>query len=241
MKGTREDPQEFEVKLRLAKPAALIDLGALRELAGISVSGGVVTIKAMTRHPVYAGKTIGVISLKGEAQAVLIQTMLHKELDTIELEGRRIQAGISGEFQGDERDIIFLSLVDSSTEEGTLRATGDGAFEQTKKRYNVAASRARDQLWVVHSFDPDLNLTSTDLRSRLLRHVKDPQATLQSLEQESRRTESPFEREVLKRLTNAGYLVRTQWQVVYFRIDLVVEGGGRRLAVECDGDRWHPG
>lgn len=200
----------------------------------------VTMIKAMTRHPVYAGKTIGVISLKGEAQAVLIQTMLHKELDTIELEGRRIQAGISGEFQGDERDIIFLSLVDSSTEEGTLRATGDGAFEQTKKRYNVAASRARDQLWVVHSFDPDLNLTSTDLRSRLLRHVKDPQATLQSLEQESRRTESPFEREVLKRLTNAGYLVRTQWQVGYFRIDLVVEGGGRRLAVECDGDRWHP-
>lgn len=51
---------------------------------------------------------------------------------------------------------------------------------------------------------------------------------------------SPFEREVLKRLTGAGYLVRTQWQVGYFRIDMVVEGGGKRLAVECDGDRWHP-
>lgn len=200
----------------------------------------VATIKAMTRHPAYAGKTIGVISLKGEAQAVLIQTMLHKQLDTVELESRRIQAGISGEFQGDERDVIFLSLVDSSAEEGTLRATGDGAFEQTKKRFNVAASRARDQLWVVHSFDPDLNLKSTDLRFRLLRHVKDPQATLRSLDQGGRRTESPFEREVLKRLTSAGYLVHTQWQVGYYRIDLVVEGGGKRLAIECDGDRWHP-
>lgn len=200
----------------------------------------IATIKAMTRHPAYAGKTMGVISLKGEAQAVLIQTMLHKELDTLELESRRIQAGISGEFQGDERDIIFLSMVDSSSDEGTLRATGAGAFEQTKKRYNVAASRARDQLWVVHSFDPDLNLKSTDLRFQLLRHVKDPQATLRAFDKEERRTESPFEREVLKRLTSAGYLVRTQWQVGYFRIDMVVEGGGKRLAVECDGDRWHP-
>jgi hypothetical protein len=25
-----------------------------------------------------------------------------------------------------------------------------------------------------------------------------------------------------------------------FRIDLVVEGDGRRLAIECDGDRYHP-
>ena len=200
----------------------------------------IATIKAMTRHPAYAGKTMGVISMKGDAQAVLIQTMLHKELDTIELETRRIQAGISGEFQGDERDIIFLSMVDSSADEGTLRTTGAGAFEQTKKRYNVAASRARDQLWVVHSFDPDLNLKSSDLRFQLLRHVKDPQATLRAFDKEERRTESPFEREVLKRLTSAGYLIRTQWQVGYFRIDMVVEGGGKRLAVECDGDRWHP-
>jgi len=200
----------------------------------------IATIKAMTRHPAYAGKTMGVISLKGNEQAVLIQTMLHKELDTIELESRRIQAGISGEFQGDERDIIFLSMVDSLADEGTLRATGAGAFEQTKKRYNVAASRARDQLWVMHSFDPDLNLKSSDLRFQLLRHVKDPQATLRAFDKEERRTESPFEREVLKLLTSAGYLVRTQWQVGYFRIDMVVEGGGKRLAIECDGDRWHP-
>ena len=38
------------IKLRLAKPAALVDLGRLAELKGISVAAGVVTIKAMTRH-----------------------------------------------------------------------------------------------------------------------------------------------------------------------------------------------
>ncbi len=38
------------IKLRLAKPAALVDLGRLDELRGIEVAGGTVTIKAMTRH-----------------------------------------------------------------------------------------------------------------------------------------------------------------------------------------------
>ena len=38
------------IKLRLAKPPALIDLGRLADLQGIDVAGGHVTIKAMTRH-----------------------------------------------------------------------------------------------------------------------------------------------------------------------------------------------
>jgi very-short-patch-repair endonuclease len=197
-------------------------------------------IKAMIKHETYAGKTIGVISMLGEGQAVLIQSMIHKEIESVEIDARRIQSGISGEFQGDERDVIFLSMVDSAADTNPLRTTGEGAFEQTKKRYNVAASRARDQLWVIHSFDPDLHLKAADIRYRLLQHVRDPDSSIRNFEQEVGRTESPFEKEVLKRLTSAGFRVTTQVEVGYFRIDMVVEGKGKRLAVECDGDRYHP-
>jgi carbon-monoxide dehydrogenase medium subunit len=38
------------IKLRLAKPASLVDLGTVGDLKGIDVSGNTVTIKAMTRH-----------------------------------------------------------------------------------------------------------------------------------------------------------------------------------------------
>ena len=198
------------------------------------------TIKAMIEHPKYADKTIGVISMIGDAQSILIQSLLHKELSGTEIEKRRIQAGNSSEFQGDERDVIFLSMIDSPAAEGQLRTTGEGAFELIKKRYNVATSRARDQLWVIHSFDPDLHLKHGDIRLKLLQHVKDPLASLRAFNQAVGKTESPFERSVLKLLTDAGYRVVTQWQVGYYRIDMVVEGGGKRLAVECDGDRYHP-
>jgi very-short-patch-repair endonuclease len=197
-------------------------------------------IEAMIKHPAYARKTIGVISMVGEAQAVKIETLLLKRIESVEIQNRRIQAGVSAQFQGDERDVMFLSLVDSQDDEVFLRSMGDGAFESMKKRFNVATSRARDQLWVMHSFDPDRHLKAGDMRLQLLQHMKNPWAAVDAYSNEEKKADSDFERQVMKRLVDAGYRVRAQWQVGYYRIDLVVEGDGKRLAIECDGDRYHP-
>ena len=52
--------------------------------------------------------------------------------------------------------------------------------------------------------------------------------------------ESQFERDVLHRIVARGYRkVFVQYNVGRYRIDIVVEGPHSRLAVECDGDRWH--
>ncbi len=162
-------------------------------------------IKAMTQHPAYAGKTIGVISMVKEDQALLIQSLLHKRIDSVELDRRRILAGISAEFQGDERDIMFLSLVDSSPGTiSTLRTLREGAFELVKKRYNVAASRARDQLWVVHSFDADRDLKPDDLRFQLLQHARDPAAMLRASGRRIRDRSRRLEQEVVRRLRRRG-------------------------------------
>jgi very-short-patch-repair endonuclease len=108
-----------------------------------------------------------------------------------------------------------------------------------KKRYNVAASRARDQLWVVHSFDAHRDLKPDDLRFQLLQHAEDPASALRALSPDDTKPESAFEREVVKRLTDAGFRVKLRMSVGHCRIDMVVEGEGeKRLAVECDGDRY---
>ena len=198
-------------------------------------------IRAMLKHEAYHGKTIGVISLVGNEQALRIETLLRKHINPTEMERRRILCGNSASFQGDERDVIILSMVDSpGGDDELLRLKREGAFEAIKKRYNVAASRARDQMWVVHSMDPDRHLQPDDIRLRLLKHLRDPLAAMRAIAEQGARTESEFERQVLQRLVSRGYQVKPQWHVGYYRIDLVVEGGGRRLAIECDGDRWHP-
>lgn len=192
---------------------------------------------AATEQPEYAGCTFGVISLVGEEQARLIDTLLRNRLEPAEYERRRIVCGNAAQFQGDERDVMFLSVVDGPRD-NPLPLREFGPRDMFKKRFNVAASRARDQMWVVHSLDPQIHLQARDIRRRLIEHAQDPQALFRLLERtEPQAAESQFERAVMRRLVSAGYRVTPQWKVGYHQIDLVVEGGGKRLAVECDGDR----
>lgn len=181
--------------------------------------------------------SFGVISLLGDEQALLIEQRLRQRLSPEIFARHRLLCGNAPQFQGDERDVVFLSMVDGPPEQGVLSKRDAGPRDLYKKRYNVAVSRARNQLWVVHSLDPELHLQPGDLRRRLIEHARDPQAL--SLAVQQQQTDSVFEQPVLQRLVAAGYRVRTQYPVGAYRIDLVVEGQKRRLAVECDGERWH--
>jgi very-short-patch-repair endonuclease len=196
-------------------------------------------VVAVTEQQEYESATIGVIGMVRDEQAMRIDALLRRFLSTTAYAHHKIQCGNPANFQGDERDVIFLSMVDSNTGTGPLSLRGAGANDMFKKRFNVAASRARDQMWVVHSLNPDTDLKPEDIRLRIIRHAEDPYALVKLMEHEEKRTESEFERLVLQRLMNAGYRVKTQWPVGAYRIDMVVEGAGKRLAVECDGDRYH--
>lgn len=182
--------------------------------------------------------TMGVIALKGTAQAVEIQTLLRRVIPSEEYERRRLLCGQPPHFQGDERDVIFLSMVDGPPEVPPHRLLTDTG-EQFKKRYNVAASRARDQLWVVHSLDHRRDLKTDDLRWQLLDWAADPSALANRLTRATAKAESPFEREVIEALVRAGHAVQPQHAVGGFRIDIVVGDQSNRLAIECDGAAYH--
>jgi very-short-patch-repair endonuclease len=189
------------------------------------------------QHNEFCERTsFGVVSLVGEDQALEIDRLLHIYLTPEIYDRHGLLCGTPAQFQGDERDVMFLSMVDAPAG-GPLPFRDQQMFKQ---RFNVAASRARDQMWVIHSLNPQTDLKVGDLRRRLIEHAQDPTSLLRVLEGKERRTESPFEREVLGRLVRAGYRVTPQWKVEARRIDLVVEGEKNRLAVECDGDRFHP-
>ncbi len=188
--------------------------------------------------PAYAGKTIGVIALQGIGQARLIENKVIKEIDPAVREQRRLHVGTPPDFQGDERDVILLSMV---TTPG--RALGQ---RDEKRRFNVAASRACDQLWLFTSVRPD-QLSSKDLRKSLLTYMQNPPSSQEPTPElgdvrddiRQRPFDSLFEQRAFLRLRQRGYCVIPQFPVNERRIDLVVVGAGRRLAVECDGRAWH--
>ncbi|MFQ9696919.1 MAG: DEAD/DEAH box helicase, partial [Zhenhengia sp.] len=110
-------------------------------------------ILACCTSDLYTGKTFGVISLKGDKQAAYIDSLLQKEMTARAYEKRHILCGGPAHFQGDERDIIFISMVDAKGDKETLRLMTYGSDNLYKKRYNVAMSRGRDQVFIMHSFN----------------------------------------------------------------------------------------
>jgi very-short-patch-repair endonuclease len=192
-------------------------------------------IAGLCGDPAYDGKTFGVISLLGEGQAELIERMLVARLGEKEMERRRVRCGNAYHFQGDERSVMFLSLVVAA---GEGRRVGAMTKESDRQRLNVAASRAQDQLWCVRSVSLD-ELHPDDVRSRLIRYCQNPTWVNQSTAQTEASFDSDFERDVFRHITGRGYRVRTQYRVGRYRIDLVVGDDRGRLAIELDGDAYH--
>ena len=89
--------------------------------------------------PRYKGKSFGVICLQGHAQAQLIENMILDKMgpQPFNDEKTRLLCGDPYSFQGDERDVVFLSMVASVEGEGS---SGPLILEKFRQRFNVAAS-----------------------------------------------------------------------------------------------------
>lgn len=190
-------------------------------------------IKELIYDETYDNQTIGVITLQGNKQASLIENKLREEIGEQEFVKRKIICGNAYTLQGDERDIIFLSLVVAPNR--NFNSLTMKSYQQT---YNVAASRARNQMRIYHSVELD-DLKKTDFRYRLLSYCKNPSRVNDIVEDLEALCDSEFEKEVLRMIVAKGYKVRPQVKVGKYRIDLVIEGLRDRLAVEVDGERWH--
>ena len=223
----------------------------------------VTQIAECCEDPAYTDKTFGIISLMGGRQAELINSLLlgPKGIGAQEMEKRCLVCGRPYDFQGDERDVIFLSMVDAPQEGHPCRMIRD---DDTQRRFNVAVSRAKDQLWLFHSATLN-DLRPECLRYRLLKYCLDPKvdqpeeigettiaelrrmAFSSTIRQSKKKSEkvpgtpfdSWFEVDVFFKILDRGFRVIPQYPVNKRYIDLVVEGLRGRLAVECDGDEDH--
>lgn len=193
----------------------------------------------------YDGKSFGVISLLGASQAKHIAQKLLVRIGPEEMQRRELHCGDAADFQGAERDVIFLSLVAAPGPDRRLPAqTQDGAVQ----RYNVAVSRARDQLWLFHSMTVKHLNNKDDMRLQLLEYclgversscvdAEPPQQFPDDYPVEP--FESLFEQQVYNRIVQRGYQVTPHHTETGYDIDMVIIGGGGQVAVHCDGDRWN--
>jgi very-short-patch-repair endonuclease len=150
--------------------------------------------------------------------------------------------------QGDERDVIFISVTyGPTTPRGRVPRTF-GPLNQSSgwRRLNVLFTRAKKRVVVFSSFAPEaleggeLSRGASDLKKYLTfaRSGLDLPG-----ETTDRAPDSDFEVEVAEALRDAGYPVVPQVGVAGYFIDLAVKHPVRRtefiLGVECDGAAYH--
>ncbi|HEY0990190.1 MAG TPA: AAA domain-containing protein [Kofleriaceae bacterium] len=194
-------------------------------------------VAAICRFPEYEDCTLGVISMVGTENALLIDQILRRRLTVTEYQKRRLLCGNAFQFQGDERDIMFLSMVDSPADLPLPMRQRDEA----RKVFNVAASRARDQLWLIHSLQPGRDLKAGDLRLRLIEHVEAGVARPVDADLAGMLFDSELQSDLCRILPAEGYRIVPRYAVGGHAIDVVVHGpGNARVGILCDGGRALP-
>lgn len=216
--------------------------GTTNKVNATEVEAIVEQLEKCLTDPRYDGKTFGVISLLGTAQAKAIERRLLERVAPEDWAARKLQCGDSADFQGAERDVMFLSMV-----AGAADRIMPLTREMYVQRYNVAASRARDQMWVFHSVPLAALSNAEDMRFQLLDHCYGVMSAdradgmLTTAVPPDVRVEpfnSLFEQRVANRLLGLGYSVSPAYSVERLRLDLVVVGAQSRLALLCEGDTW---
>jgi very-short-patch-repair endonuclease len=215
-----------------------------------AVAGAV--IRHAREHP---EQTLGVATFSvAQRQAVL------KELELLRRGNPDVEEFFSGashepffvknleNIQGDERDVIFISVGYGKTETGYLaHAFGPLSGEGGERRLNVLISRAKMRCEVFCNFTgADIDLERS--RSRgvaalklFLTFAETGNFGLGEVTGED--FDSEFEIQVCERLQALGYDVKRQIGASGFRVDLAVSDpdkpGRFTLGIECDGAQFH--
>ncbi len=222
-------------------------------------------------------KTVGIITFNSKQQTKILDLIektagedeefaaVYNQMMSRDLDERIFVKNIEN-VQGDERDIILFSIGYAKNEEGRIY-NRFGMLNQKggENRLNVAVTRAKEEIIVVSSSEPDeLNVSSTvgmgpKLLKSYLKYVKavanaQPEqinAVVQDInenvnthvQQKELHFESPFEEQVYNQLRNLGYEVTTQVGMSGYRIDLAIvhpkDSSRYILGIECDGAMYH--
>lgn len=243
--------EELGVVLR-HHPETVYEPGTKRYNVG---EAEIVADAVMEHARAHPGRSLGVAAFS-QSQAQQIQ-------DQVELR-RRQHPEVEGFFnahpdepffaknlenvQGDERDIIFISVGYGRQESGTLwMRFGPLNQDGGERRLNVLTTRARYRCQVFSNFKADeIRLDGTDARGvaalkRYLQYAETGQLDLPSPSE--RAPDSALEEHVCAAVASLGYEVHPQVGSGGFFIDLGVvdpERPGRYLlGIECDGRSYH--
>ncbi|KAF0282890.1 DUF3320 domain-containing protein [Spiribacter roseus] len=208
--------------------------------------------------PTEQNRSIGVVTFNAEQQSLILDLLDKARGSNPSIEWAFAEDKAEAVFvknletvQGDERDVILFSITYGPDQAGRV-AMNFGPLNRDggERRLNVAMTRARSEMVVFSTLDPEtIDLSRTN--SEAVKHLKHfleyaargPRVLGTEVHGSIGDFESPFETAVARALQQRGWRVRPQIGVSAFRVDLGVvhpdKAGVYLAGVECDGAMYH--
>lgn len=220
-------------------------------------------VEALFKHiKIYPNKSVGVVAVNTSQRDLIfekfenIQKKDHAFRELVDNFDKKMQAERNEDIfiknlenvQGDERDVIFISMTYGKGDNNIFRQNfGPINKEQGHRRLNVLFTRARYKIELFTSFEAEdvvLSETSKEgvrVLKNYLKFARD--GFLIDEEIPENKFDSPFEVSVYNRLKDKGYNVKSQIGVAGYRIDLAIVNPYRKgeylCGIECDGATYH--
>ncbi|CAA7194636.1 AAA family ATPase [Chryseobacterium potabilaquae] len=189
-------------------------------------------LKIIFKNELYSNKSIGVVSLgltKHTEKLKDIKEDLVTEFGKEKIDKHKLIIEDSPKFQGDERDIMIISLgvaldFQKLKENQNAKPKAIIADQDELKKINVALSRAKEQMILFHSVKSE-HLKSDDFRNKILTFFYTEIRPISSLQIDNYNTErytynvpqqfdSWFEYDIAKLLIEKGYsYIQPQYNV----------------------------
>lgn len=170
--------------------------------------------------------SIGILS-PFRAQADHLAEQLGTMLSMRDIERHDIITGTAYSFQGEERDVMFISFaVDAASHPARKR------WLDKRDAFNVAVTRARKRQYVYTSLIPDSR--STSLVDTYLHYIADTTLAGITLPSGNRPAAAMVEA-LAEELRALGFTVQAPFTVAGIPLDLAAGRNGYGLAVECTG------
>ena len=217
--------QESCLQLNIVKNAK-VDLDSTRNMAEVEkIMEKVhdIILKDKENNP-KKPTTIGIVSpFRGQVE--LIKKAIAQVLTGEVVRKHEIEVGTAHTFQGDERDVMLLSLTiaENSHHQSIF-------FAQKPNLFNVAITRARKQL-ICYISRPIESLPSGLLKDYLeyIRELNSPKSPI-NIE-----PEDAAKAEIIKLIEDEGISVFPDFETAGYKVDLVISDGIGQLAVELNG------
>ena len=249
-----------------AASAQAADLGvAWRKVDGVYDRAGtrtnraeaeavVAEIVARLSDPERARKSIGVVTFSKPQQELVLdlldearraQPELERFFDTSEMPEPVLVKNLET-IQGDERDVVLFSIGYGPDRDGKVTMNfGPLNRDGGERRLNVAVTRAREQLVVFSSLDPDRidpDVAALGVRhlGELLRYVRDGERAGGA--RGDRPAATPLSRAIGDALAARGWIVHHQVGCAGYRVDVAIvdpdDAGRYVLGLETDGPSY---